>query len=237
MDNIQRTALFGSAPETLATADTSAGASAGRPLAAAAWFRAVGIVDELEATRELIEGDVELSRSGKDKKLSRACRDAQAALGKIAEHRDTLAAELEGARKRCRPEGEPDPTVNAAIWPKLPDEEISMATTYRDAVERQDWATCDAIETLPSVFDGSLTPDEVAALVRDRMAVQSPDALKAADLAAEIHGAVDVALGHAIGFVEDMARPLPDPADGGEAQVGDDGLRILSASQFAEATG
>ncbi len=238
LDNVARTALFGSAPEIFSDVDLSAGAAGGRPLGAASWFRAVSVVDALEDRREKIEADTNLSREGRQRALSRAVRDVRVDLGKVAANRDQLGEELEAARAACRPEGEPDQTVMAAIWPRLPDNHISVKTAFGDALARSDFETCSAILSLPTVFEGCLPVEDLAELKRELVGVQAPKVLAAMDAAETTWGAVDSALNSASQFVDDLAQGLPeDPADGDKVVVGDDGLRVLSASQFQEATG
>ena len=85
------------------------------------------------------------------------------------------------------------------------------------------------------MFDGRLDAETLTELKRERLRVESPEALASLTLAEENLAVVDDALHTATAHVEEAGRNLPDPDDGGEVKIGDDGLRELSPSQFQEA--
>ena len=128
--------------------------------------------------------------------------------------------------------GNPPPVVaiHSTVRPN------TVRTLYADAVASADWPTCAAIESLPSVFGGRLDAATLAELKRDRLQVEAPEALTALEVAEDTLATVQSALHTAADHVEGIGRDLPEPEDGGEVKLGNDGLRELSVSQFQEAS-
>ena len=235
MDDIQLQSMFGRAPDWVTNEDLSMGAGAGRKLGAAAYRQAVATVTSLAEQFAEIAADRTLSDEGKARKHSRAVRDTAMALGKVRGHQKKLTKELTEAQKAARPRVAPNDAVSAAIWPKLPDDPNAVLTLYNDAIAASDWATANAIESLPTVFDGRLDGGTLSELKRERLQVEAPDALAALEVAEDTLATVDGALHTATAHVEETSRGLPDPDDGGDVKVGEDGLRLLSPSQFQDA--
>ena len=106
MDQLSLTAMFGETPDWVESADLSMGVSGGRKLAAVAHRAARTVVETLDAKREQIAADRDLTDEGKAKRLARAVRDAEVEVRRVGEHRDKLATEMaqaiEGARPRVR---------------------------------------------------------------------------------------------------------------------------------------
>ncbi len=237
MDEVSLQSLFGREPDWMVGVDLRAGAASGRPLGVAAYRQAVTTVTSLAEQFAEIEGDRTLSDEGKGRKRARAVRDTAVSLGKVQGHRAKLAKELTQAQKAARPRVAPNDAVSAAIWPKLPEDPNAVLTLYGDAIAASDWATANAIESLPTVFDGRLDAQTLAGLRRERLRVEAPEALAALEVAEDTLATVDGALHTATAHVEETSRDLPDPDDGGDVKVGEDGLRELTPSQFQEATG
>jgi hypothetical protein len=126
--------------------------------------------------------------------------------------------------------------IAAAIWARLPGDQARVRELYREAIETGDTATTSAIERLPVVHDGQLPNDELAALRRERFAIEAPELHQAFEIAETAHAAVETALRAAVSIIADHGYDLPNPDDGDEATTGDDGLRRISISQFEEAT-
>ena len=76
----------------------------------------------------------------------------------------------------------------------------------------------------------NLDPDTLSDLRRERIAVEAPDVAKAINLGEELVALVDGAHNATAAHLVDLGRELPNPDDGGEAVVGNDGLRELSGS-------
>ncbi len=174
--------------------------------------------------------------AGKAKALARAVKDAEVTLGQVRRHQDTLARELAQRHATHKPAGgEPDNVVSAAIWPKLPATALEMKVAYRGAIARADWLTANAIESLPGVYGGRLSPEDLIDLRRERICAAGPvhyaalvmgeDALEA------VEGVASTVARHLLEVGAGL--PEPDPETGGT--VGDDGLLILSPSQADEA--
>ncbi len=235
MDDVTLQSLFGRAPGWVESEDLSAGAAGGRRLGATAYKHSVAVVQTLDDVFAKIDGDRDLSDDGKAKKKSRAVKDAGVALGKVAGYQEKLAKEGAKAQEAVRPRVAGNDAVSAAIWPRLPADQAAVRTLYRDALAASDWHTANAVESLPSVFDGRLDADTLAELKRERLQAEAPEALAALEQAEETLATVDGALHAATEHVAEAGRGLPDPDDGGDVKVGDDGLRQLSPSQFAEA--
>jgi hypothetical protein len=234
MDEIQKIADFGSRPAIFADVDTSAGASRGRPLGAIAWDSAVNVVGDLEDAITKIKADPELNDIGKARKNSRACRDAETTFTRNTGHLERLRTDLAEAKALYKPEPANE-TVSASIWGKLPEDDTAIKMTYNDALSRGDSKTMDAIESLPSVFGGALDEDTLASLKRARMAQDAPEAFAAITTAEEVLHVVETASGIAAQCLQEISKGLPAPDDGADVQTGEDGLRMLSISQFQEA--
>jgi len=218
--------------------DVSAGASGGRQLGKAAWHQAVRVAEELDAKGREIATTSELSDVGKQKLLSRAVRDAGVTLGKVRTHADKLRSELTDFHATYRSNGgEPNDVVSAAIWPKLPPDNVKVQILYRDAIQAGDWRTADAIESIPMVFEGRLVIDELDELRRERMGVDNPESLAALEAREESLAAVEIALAASSEYVGDVGKDLPDPDADDGSTVGGDGLLLLTPSQFEEALG
>ncbi len=240
MDNVQLQALFGRAPDWVESEDVSMGADSGRKLGAAGYRQAIAVVQTLDAVFAKIDNEHrtgELGPQGAARRKSRAVRDAATALDKVRNHEKKLTKELTEAQKAARPRVAPNDTVNASIWPKLPDDPHAVRTLYNDAIAASDWATANAIESLPTVFEGRLDSDTLTALRRDRQRVEAPEALAALEVAEETLTTVTGVLTTATGHVKEIGANLPAPNDGDDLTTGEDGLRELTPSQFLEATG
>lgn len=234
MDEIQKIADFGSRPAIFADVDTSAGASRGMPLGAVAWDSAVNVVGGLEDAIAKINEDPESNETGKARKSSRACRDAETTLARNTGHLERLRTDLDEAMALYKPEPAND-AVSASIWTKLPEDNTAIKLAYNDALSRGDSKTMDAIESLPSVFDGALDEDTLTTLKRARMAQEAPEAFAAITTAEEVLHVVETATGIAAQCLQEISRGLSAPDDGADVKTGEDGLRRLSISQFQEA--
>ncbi len=230
MDNIQRIAMFGSTPEIFNGLDNSAGFSTGRGLGSAAWIKCVETVCSLEDLKETINQDPSLTQIGKSQKLSRAVRDAEVELTKVGGHVSKLRDEAKTARASYKPQS--DESVNSSLWEMLPHDPIATANLYRDALLKKDWRTCNAIESMPSVFEG--VPEDLEALRRERIFAEAPDVAKAIDTAEAVVHHVENAHRIAGQHLAEVGKGLPEP-DKNKVHTGDDGLRVLSPSEYKEA--
>lgn len=233
MDQVETQVAFGRLPQIFEGVD-QAGAGDVRSIGAAAWTRAVAVATGLDDIRTEIDANRELSDEGKRRKFARAVKDAGVELKKVGDLRDALSIKLAEAGKTWSPEPVSD-EIAAAIWARLPDDAAKVRELYREAVQAGDSATAGSIEKMPVVHDGRLPNDELASLRRGRFATEAPELFQAFEIAETAHSAVDSALGAAVSIIQDHARDLPDPDDGDEAAIDDDGLRRLSISQFQEA--
>lgn len=234
MDELELKTMFGNL-DPLPDVETRAGASGGRPLAKTAHARAISIVQTLDERFEAFENDSTLSKEGIQKKKSRAVRDASADLANVEVHRATLERELSDAKASFKPKVESVEATNAAIWSQLPKDAQSTATLYRDALGKGDSRTLNAIETMPGVFEGHLPADTLTELQRERIEIEAPDTFKAITTAEASLSLVTGAHAATAQHLVDLGQSLPNPDDGGEARLGNDGLREFSPSQFQEA--
>ncbi len=238
MDNVQLQSLFGRTPDWVEQEDISMGAHRGRKLGAAGYRQTIAVVQALDDVFIKIDGEHkggELGPQGAARRKSRAVKDAAAELDKVRGHQNKLTKELAEAAKAARPRVAANDAVSAAIWPKLPEDPHAVRTLYNDAIAASDWATANAIESLPTVFAGKLDVDTLAGLRRDRLQAEAPEALAALEVAEDTLATVQSALTTATDHVQEIGRDLPAPKDGGDVTVGEDGLRLLSPSQFIEA--
>jgi len=230
MDTIKLISQFGSCPEIFEGVDTSAGASRGRPLGAIAWFQMVGIIDSLDKELAAVNDDKELSKDGKAKRKARLCRDAEARLAEANAHLERLKKDVE---EIDIPLTQIDQSVTAAIWPRLPEDQLEVRMLHTEALEAGDFATCAAIENLPVAFPGRQTPDDLAVLKRDRMRVEAPDKMAALEMAEDVYAVVAATAQSTVGWLADESRGLPAPDQ--KEEVTKDGMLFLSPSQLAEA--
>ena len=185
--------------------------------------------------RDKIKNDEELTDEGKRRQLARIVRDSQVALSKVTKQRETLTSELADAQASFKPTVEPNDTVAASIWDKLPEDPLEVERIYHAALDRSDYHTANAIESMPSVFEGVISPDRLAELKRDRIAVEAPDTARAIETAEQNLALVSLAESATGQYLDEAARELPDPDANEQHEVGADGLTILSPSQFEEA--
>ncbi len=236
-DAISQLATFGLEPTWMDSIDIEHGGSGGDHLAKIAWHQAVRIVDEYEERSADLALDENLTPIGRTKLRARYVKDAQAELGKVAGHRDKLGQELSTARPQYRPIIERDDRVSSVIWPTLKTGPLELEIAYRDAYQKKDWRSCDAIETLPASFGPGLDPDRLAALQRERIEAENLDVFAAILAAERRHEAVEEVLEDAEHRLEHEAHSLPQPDADTGSEIGGDGLLTLTISQAAEARG
>lgn len=120
-----------------------------------------------------------------------------------------------------------DPSARAilfsVIWPRLPEDSHSMRIAYRKAVDAGDAVVCEAIEALPSIFDGRLESADIDTLRAERIASVNPDV--AGELAAlnQAERDIDIVADY---IREECAPPPPDPVTEvleGRAKIAEDG--------------
>ena len=236
-DKILQMATFGTPPTWMDSIDIEHGGSGGDHLAKIAWHQAVRIVDEYEARAADLALDENLTPIGRTKLRARYVKDAQAELGKVAGHRDKLGQELSTARAQYRPTIERNDVVSAAIWPTLKTGPLELEIAYRDAYQKKDWRSCDAIESLPASFGLGLDPDRLAALKRERVEAENLECFAAILAAERRHEAVEGVLEAAERRLAHEARNLPAPDADTGSEIGADGLLVLTPRQAAEARG
>ena len=240
MDTIEQMATFGLEPQWMQEIDTSGGVSGGRPLATAAWRMAVQIAIDVDDRMAEIKRnpDPDLSEAGEAKLLARTVKDARVKLAQVHRHADTLKREVMAWWDNYKPAGgEPDNTVSAAIWSILPTDALETDLAYQDAVDRADWLTCNAIETMPGVFKGVLPRAKIIKLRRTRIEAENPQRFAALVASEEALTAAGIAAAAADIRLDSLARGLPNPDPETGATVGADGLLVLSPSQASEAMG
>ena len=236
MDELERIKTFGiregECPKIFEGVDTSAGASRGRALGAVAWNAMVGIVTELEPLLKTVDDEKELSKDGKLRRKARIVRDAEVRLTEATNHLERLKKDVEEIDV---PVTEVDETVMAALWPKLPEDQLEVRMLHAKALEQGDLITACAIESMPLAFPGRQTPDDLAVLKRDRQIKEAPEQAAALETAEHVHAVVAATAQSAAGWLAEVGRGLPEPEKAKE-QTGDDGLRFLSPSELQEAS-
>lgn len=232
---LRELASFGNPPDWMDNLDVSGGASGGPRLAKIGWHRVVNTMRDLHGREEALAGDHKLTQAGRDDQFSRAVRDAWTPIEAVRGHRDKLDRELRDWGAKYKDPIEISDTAMAAIWSKLPEDSTAMLVAHQAAMTSQDWRTVMAIEALPGVFSGHLDRETIAELKRQRMQASDPDHFAEMERREESLRVVESALNSAESRLGELQRrlPAPDPETG--AELGSDGLRVLSPSQLEEA--
>lgn len=234
MNPIDRQAMFGKTPEIFDNIDNSAGAGGGRHLGSAAWIKAVSTCDQLSDKAAEIAKDPMLGEKGRQQKLARVVLDCEIEIAKVGAWTAQLRDEAAAAKAGFKSSVPNDNSINATLWPMLPKEPLGTQTKYHDALAKRDFMTCNAIENMPSVYEGALDQETLRKLKMERIFAENPEAAKAISVAEQTFNAVESAYNSADQFVDEIAKDLPAPDDGDNIRVGADGLRILSPSQIKE---
>ena len=174
-----------------------------------AWLEIVGAIDDVEGALASIAGDRNLSGEGQAKAGARAARDGRIKLNRLAGACDEARRAVVEARQMYKP-AEAEPSVLSALWSRLDDDNLNLENQYRHAVAAEDWVTCAAIETVPTVFN-RLRPDVLQTLKRERMRAEDPET---ATVVARVEGvAADLGRAYAAanGILVGIESLLPDP--------------------------
>ena len=173
------------------------------------WLEIVGAIGDVEGALAKIAGDRNLSGEGQAKAGARAARDGRIGLNKLAGTVDEAKRAVVEARQMYKP-ATTEPTVLSTLWAKLDDDNLNLENQYRHAVAAEDWVTCAAIETVPTVFN-RLRPDVLATLKRERHRAEDPETAtilaRAEGVAADM-GRVYAAANGILGTIESR---FPDP--------------------------
>lgn len=211
---------FGQRPAIFGTAESPATGSALE--AGGLWDAARHAVAKLGDDFEAFETNDLLTPKAADDKKTKALENATLSLEGVADKRDVLQRTfntLVGNAKEKVKEAV-DPQVNIALWKELPSDAHQLGIVYRAAVDRKDWATCDAIESRPGLFEGQAdlvgnNPDENIDSMEDlklnRMVVEAPETLEKIDKARQVFDLVDSAVNAAELYIAEKVQALsPD---------------------------
>lgn len=220
-DEVAVVAMFGFAPERDGDAKTAHGQ------VVEAFTKMALAINELPAD----DGNRDPATVAKKRIAVDAARKA---ILPVAARRDKLMGDLNTTVAGFEPRVANSEVASSAIWPRLPTNGIDLRIAYVDALERGDWATCNAIETCPPVFQSesgqsSLESDDLAELRAQRIEVEDPDRAELIAATSDALGDVQSLLDASERDLDERSRDLPEPKK--DDDVGDDMLDALATGR------